>query len=67
MRSIVLDKGCVAGCLSQTVNYKGFRFDIGVYCFFIKVDKVNQFWHEVLRLLRSSVAYISVRLREAYG
>ncbi|HXB70202.1 MAG TPA: NAD(P)/FAD-dependent oxidoreductase [Candidatus Acidoferrales bacterium] len=36
------------GGISRTVNYKGFRFDIGGHRFFSKSDRVNAMWKELL-------------------
>src|SRR5271167_2049608 len=36
------------GGISRTVNYKGFRFDIGGHRFFSKSREVEDFWTEVL-------------------
>src|ERR1022692_4972376 len=35
------------GGISRTVNYKGFRFDIGGHRFFSKSREVEDFWTEV--------------------
>jgi len=36
------------GGISQTAQYKGYRFDIGGHRFFTKVEPVERFWHEIL-------------------
>src|SRR5262245_33235849 len=36
------------GGIARTVEHKGYRFDIGGHRFFTKVDRVREFWHEVL-------------------
>jgi protoporphyrinogen oxidase len=46
--STVLEKDTVVGGIARTVNYKGYRFDIGGHRFFTKVTLVNQLWKEVL-------------------
>jgi protoporphyrinogen oxidase len=46
--SVVIEKDSVVGGLSRTVNYKGYRFDIGGHRFFTKVKAVDQMWREVL-------------------
>jgi protoporphyrinogen oxidase len=48
VRSVVIEKDSVVGGLSRTVNYKGYRFDIGGHRFFTKVRAVDQMWREVL-------------------
>ncbi len=46
--SVVLEKDNIVGGISRTVNYKGYRFDIGGHRFFTKVKVVEKLWHEVL-------------------
>lgn len=36
------------GGISRTVNYKGYRVDIGGHRFFTKSREVSDFWHEVM-------------------
>ncbi|HPB31408.1 MAG TPA: NAD(P)/FAD-dependent oxidoreductase, partial [Candidatus Sumerlaeota bacterium] len=45
----VLEKDHCVGGLSRTVNYKGYRFDIGGHRFFTKNIEVNAFWQEILK------------------
>ncbi len=45
---LVLEKDPIVGGLSRTVEYKGFRCDIGGHRFFTKIPYVDQLWHEVL-------------------
>ena len=44
----ILEQDNVVGGLARTVNYKGYRFDIGGHRFFTKVSLVEQMWREVL-------------------
>ncbi len=46
--SLVLEKDDVLGGLSRTVEYKGFRCDIGGHRFFTKMGEVDALWREVL-------------------
>jgi protoporphyrinogen oxidase len=46
--SVILEKDNVVGGLARTVNYKGYRFDIGGHRFFTKVQAVEEMWREVL-------------------
>lgn len=46
--SLILEAGKQVGGISQTVNYRDFRFDIGGHRFFSKVPIVNDLWHEIL-------------------
>lgn len=45
---VVLERDAVVGGLSRTVDYKGFRFDIGGHRFYTKVSLVEQIWREIL-------------------
>jgi protoporphyrinogen oxidase len=38
----------VVGGLARTVDYKGYRFDVGGHRFFTKVDEVERIWREIL-------------------
>jgi protoporphyrinogen oxidase len=44
----VVEKDDVVGGLSRTVNYRGFRFDIGGHRFFTKIPEVHAVWQELL-------------------
>ena len=46
--STVLEADKQVGGLSRTVNYNGYRFDIGGHRFFSKVPLINELWHEIL-------------------
>ncbi|HEX5706621.1 MAG TPA: NAD(P)/FAD-dependent oxidoreductase [Pyrinomonadaceae bacterium] len=46
--SVVLERDAALGGLARTVNYKGYRFDIGGHRFFTKVRAVEETWREVL-------------------
>jgi protoporphyrinogen oxidase len=46
----VLEKSDVLGGIARTVNYKGYRMDIGGHRFFSKSDRVMQWWLEMLPL-----------------
>ena len=46
--SIVLEKDAVVGGLARTVEYKGYRFDIGGHRFFTKSRPVEDLWREIL-------------------
>ena len=48
VRSLVLEADDVVGGISRTVNYKGYRYDIGGHRFFTKVSAVEELWKEVL-------------------
>ncbi len=48
IRPIVLEMSEAMGGISQTVNYKGNRIDIGGHRFFSKSDRVMQWWAEML-------------------
>ena len=46
--AVVLEKDGVVGGISRTVNYRGYRFDIGGHRFFTKVGAVEDMWEEVM-------------------
>ncbi|MCC6784443.1 MAG: NAD(P)/FAD-dependent oxidoreductase [Planctomycetes bacterium] len=46
--TIVEKDPSTVGGISRTVEYKGFRYDIGGHRFFTKSDEVNRIWHEIL-------------------
>jgi protoporphyrinogen oxidase len=48
LRSVVLEADVQVGGLARTVNYQGYRFDIGGHRFFSKVPLINQLWQEIL-------------------
>jgi len=59
--STVLEASDQVGGISKTVNYRGYRFDIGGHRFFSKVPLINQLWHEILGeefLLRPRISRI---------
>ena len=45
---IVLEKDIQVGGIARTVEYKGFRFDIGGHRFFTKVGSVQRLWRKML-------------------
>jgi protoporphyrinogen oxidase len=49
LRPTVLEADNQVGGLSRTVNYRGYRFDIGGHRFFSKVPLINDLWKEILR------------------
>jgi protoporphyrinogen oxidase len=62
--SSVIEADRQVGGLSRTVNYRGYRFDIGGHRFFTKVPLVNELWHEILGedfMLRSRLSRIHYR------
>jgi protoporphyrinogen oxidase len=47
-RITVLEADDVVGGISRTVQYKGFRFDLGGHRFFTKLKPVQKMWRDVL-------------------
>ena len=45
---LVLEKDAQVGGIARTVEYKGFRFDIGGHRFFTKVGPINDLWRTVM-------------------
>jgi len=63
---IVVEQDCLPGGIAKTVEYKGFRFDIGGHRFFTKFQAVRELWHELLGdelLVRPRVSRIYCRGR----
>lgn len=50
IQPIIVEASAAIGGLSQTVNYKGNRIDIGGHRFFSKSDRVMNWWLEILPL-----------------
>jgi protoporphyrinogen oxidase len=48
-RVSVFEGDTILGGISQTAQYKGFRFDIGGHRFFTKIEPVNALWQEILQ------------------
>lgn len=46
---IVLEQDVVVGGIARTVEYKGYRFDIGGHRFFTKVRIVQELWNTILQ------------------
>ena len=46
---VVLEMDQQVGGISRTVNYKGYRFDIGGHRFFTKVERVHKWWMDILK------------------
>jgi len=47
-RAAILEADMQVGGLSRTVNYNGYRFDIGGHRFFSKIPYINELWREIL-------------------
>ena len=61
VRSTIVERDDMVGGIARTVNYKGYRFDIGGHRFFTKVTPVENLWREVLGdelLVRSRMSRI---------
>lgn len=50
IKPIILEESNVVGGISQTVNYKGNRMDLGGHRFFTKNEEVNKIWQELMIL-----------------
>ena len=46
--AVVFEQDATVGGISRTVDYRGYRFDIGGHRFFSKVSRVREMWDEVL-------------------
>jgi len=47
-RAVVLEQDAIVGGIARTVNYRGYRFDIGGHRFFSKVSRVREMWEDLL-------------------
>jgi protoporphyrinogen oxidase len=47
-RAELFERDTLVGGISQTVDYRGYRFDLGGHRFFTKVGEVFEIWREVL-------------------
>lgn len=66
MSAVVLEADDQVGGLARTVNYRGYRFDIGGHRFFTKVPLIQDLWQEILGeefLLRPRLSRIHYRGR----
>ncbi|NTW45575.1 MAG: NAD(P)/FAD-dependent oxidoreductase [Candidatus Moranbacteria bacterium] len=45
---IVVEKEALVGGISKTLEYKGYRFDLGGHRFFTKAKEVNELWDRTL-------------------
>ena len=50
VRPVVLEETSAIGGISQTLNYKGNRMDIGGHRFFSKSDEVMRWWRQMMPL-----------------
>jgi protoporphyrinogen oxidase len=48
VESVVVEKDTTVGGLARTIDFDGYRFDIGGHRFFTKVKPVEEMWSEVL-------------------
>jgi len=48
VRTTVFEASDMVGGISQTAQYKGYRFDIGGHRFFTKIEPVQQLWTNCL-------------------
>ena len=48
INAVVLEQDDIVGGISRTVEYNGYRFDIGGHRFFSKVPLINQLWTGIL-------------------
>ncbi|MBL4654538.1 MAG: NAD(P)/FAD-dependent oxidoreductase [Bacteroidia bacterium] len=50
IKPIIYEKGSQVGGLAKTVDYKGYKIDIGPHRFFSKSEKVLKWWQNILPL-----------------
>lgn len=46
--AVCLEADRMVGGISRTIEYKGFRFDVGGHRFFSKIQAINDLWREIL-------------------
>src|SRR5690242_6272333 len=56
VRPILLEASDTVGGISRTVNFNGYRMDIGGHRFFSKSDWVMAWWQQILPLAPSAAA-----------
>lgn len=61
-RPVVVEASHEIGGISRTVNYKGYRMDIGGHRFFSKSDWVMNWWQEVMPVIDANNANIPVQI-----
>ena len=61
IKPIILEKSSALGGISQTVNYKGNRIDIGGHRFFSKSDRVMEWWSRMLPIEASENVPTSIK------
>lgn len=47
-KPLILEKESIVGGISRTINYKGYRFDIGGHRFFTKSKEISELWQKTL-------------------
>jgi protoporphyrinogen oxidase len=53
VKPIVLESLDQVGGISRTINYKGYRMDIGGHRFFSKSDRVMNWWRDIMPIQKS--------------
>lgn len=61
-KPIIIERSSEIGGISRTVNYKGYRMDIGGHRFFSKSDWVMNWWQKILPLQVSDDGSQSIRI-----
>lgn len=46
--AVIIEKEDQVGGICRTINYKGYRFDIGGHRFFTDLLEIERMWHEIL-------------------
>ena len=64
VQPIVFEASGAIGGLSQTINHKGNRIDIGGHRFFSKSDRVMQWWLNVLPLERVAAGEVALTYQQ---
>ncbi len=48
IKAVCFEADNIVGGISRTIEYKGFRFDVGGHRFFSKIPAVNELWYDAL-------------------
>lgn len=65
LRPVIIEGSNEIGGISRTVNYKGYRMDIGGHRFFSKSDWVMNWWQEILPIQHSDSSPVQVSYQAA--
>ncbi len=65
IKPIILEQSNAIGGISQTINYKGNRIDIGGHRFFSKSDRVMQWWMKMMPVENTDQATLTINYQNS--